>query len=50
MIILGWTEVRSSLEQYLQGDTRKNTISGKANGEVGMIAWVVGGSPSLEIS
>lgn len=39
-------EVRSFLEQYLQGDTRKNIISGKANGEVGTIAWLDGGVSS----
>lgn len=43
MTTLGWTEVKSFLEQYLQRDTRKNIISGKANGEVGTITWLDSG-------
>ncbi|KAJ7409832.1 hypothetical protein WISP_112176 [Willisornis vidua] len=43
MITVGKTELRSFLQQYLQEDTRKRTVSGKANGAVEMIAWVDGG-------
>lgn len=42
MITLSRKEVRSFLQQYLWGDTRKNIFSGKTNGEVGTIAWVDG--------
>lgn len=43
MTTLGWMEVRSFLEQYVQGDTRKNIVSGKANAEVRPTPWVDGG-------